>query len=54
VTRTNECRFTVRQPPGTQKVILFSVLDNMVKGASGQALQNFNIMFGLDETLGLI
>jgi N-acetyl-gamma-glutamyl-phosphate reductase len=54
VTRSNECRFAVRQVPGSSKVILFSVLDNMVKGASGQALQNFNIMFGLEETLGLL
>jgi N-acetyl-gamma-glutamyl-phosphate reductase len=54
VARGNECRFAVRQPPGTSKVILFSVLDNMVKGASGQALQNFNVMFGIEETLGLI
>jgi N-acetyl-gamma-glutamyl-phosphate reductase len=52
VTRTNECRFAVRQA-GAKKVIIVSVLDNMVKGASGQALQNFNIMFGLEETLGL-
>jgi N-acetyl-gamma-glutamyl-phosphate reductase len=54
VTRSNECRFAVRQIPGLSKVIIVSVLDNMVKGASGQALQNFNLMFGLDETLGLL
>jgi N-acetyl-gamma-glutamyl-phosphate reductase len=54
VTRSNECRFAVRQIPGMSKVIIVSVLDNMVKGASGQALQNFNIMFGLEETLGLL
>ena len=35
------------------KVILFGALDNMVKGASGQAIQNMNLMFGLDETAGL-
>lgn len=34
-------------------LILFSVIDNLVKGASGQAVQNMNIRFGLDETLGL-
>jgi N-acetyl-gamma-glutamyl-phosphate reductase len=54
VARSNECRFKVYQPAGTQKLIIVSVLDNMVKGASGQALQNMNVMFGLDETLGLI
>jgi len=35
------------------KVILFSTLDNLIKGASGQAIQNMNLMFGLDETTGL-
>jgi N-acetyl-gamma-glutamyl-phosphate reductase len=54
VARSNECRFKVYQPAGTQKLIIVSVLDNMVKGASGQALQNMNVMFGLDETLGLM
>lgn len=54
VARTNECRFKVYQPAGGDRLILVSVLDNMVKGASGQALQNFNIMFGLDETAGLL
>jgi N-acetyl-gamma-glutamyl-phosphate reductase len=35
------------------RVILVSVIDNLVKGASGQAVQNMNVMFGLEETLGL-
>ena len=35
------------------KVVVFSAIDNLVKGASGQAIQNMNIMFGLDETDGL-
>ena len=35
-------------------IVIFSLLDNLVKGASGQAIQNANIMFGLDETMGLI
>lgn len=35
------------------RVILFSTLDNLVKGSSGQAIQNMNLMFGLDETAGL-
>lgn len=54
VTRTNECRFAVRRIAGTDKLVIVSVLDNMVKGASGQALQNFNVMFGLDEREGLL
>jgi N-acetyl-gamma-glutamyl-phosphate reductase len=32
---------------------VLSVIDNLVKGASGQAVQNMNIMFGLEETMGL-
>jgi N-acetyl-gamma-glutamyl-phosphate reductase len=36
------------------RVILFSALDNLVKGASGQAIQNANLMLGLDETAGLM
>jgi N-acetyl-gamma-glutamyl-phosphate reductase len=34
--------------------VIFSAIDNLVKGASGQAIQNMNIIFGLDETLGLL
>jgi N-acetyl-gamma-glutamyl-phosphate reductase len=37
--------------PGT--VIVLSTLDNLIKGSSGQAIQNANLMFDLDETLGL-
>jgi len=36
------------------RVVVFSAIDNMVKGASGQAMQNMNLMFGLDETAGLL
>jgi N-acetyl-gamma-glutamyl-phosphate reductase len=54
VTRTNECRFAARAIAGTNKLLIVSVIDNMVKGASGQALQNMNVMFGIDETLGLV
>jgi N-acetyl-gamma-glutamyl-phosphate reductase len=35
------------------KIVCFSAIDNLVKGASGQAVQNMNIIFGLDEILGL-
>ena len=51
VATTNFCDVTARVAKG--KVILFSALDNLIKGASGQAVQNMNLMFGLDETAGL-
>jgi N-acetyl-gamma-glutamyl-phosphate reductase len=51
VANTNFCDITARVAKG--HVILFSALDNLVKGASGQAIQNMNIMFGLEETAGL-
>ena len=38
----------------TGNLILCSVIDNLTKGASGQAVQNLNIRFGLDETAGLL
>ncbi|MEY6432781.1 N-acetyl-gamma-glutamyl-phosphate reductase [Thioalkalicoccus limnaeus] len=49
----NLCRIAVNEQPGGV-VIVQSVIDNLVKGAAGQALQNMNLMFGLDETAGLI
>ncbi len=36
------------------RIVIFSAIDNLVKGASGQAIQNMNIMYGLDETMGLV
>ncbi len=38
----------------TNRVIVMGVIDNMVKGAAGQAIQNMNLMFGLPETEGLL
>jgi N-acetyl-gamma-glutamyl-phosphate reductase len=35
------------------KIFIISVIDNLLKGASGQAVQNFNLIFGLDEKTGL-
>ena len=49
----NVCRIAVHRPQGGELVVVLSVIDNLVKGASGQALQNMNIVFGLDERLGL-
>lgn len=50
---TNLCRLALAQPPAGDGVVLLSVIDNLVKGASGQAVQNMNLMFGLEETAGL-
>lgn len=49
----NVCRIAVHQPQGGDIAVVLSVIDNLVKGASGQAVQNMNLMFGLPETLGL-
>jgi len=49
----NFCRVAVHQPRGGDIAVVLSVIDNLVKGASGQAVQNMNIMFGLAETAGL-
>ncbi len=49
----NVCRIAVHRPGGGRRVVVLSVIDNLVKGAAGQAIQNLNIMFGLEETMGL-
>jgi len=49
---TNFCRVALHRP-APHRLVVLSVIDNLVKGAAGQAVQNMNIMFGLDETLGL-
>jgi len=46
-------RIAVQRPQGRGKAVVMVVEDNLVKGASGQAVQNLNILFGLPETLGL-
>jgi N-acetyl-gamma-glutamyl-phosphate reductase len=51
---TNVCRMAVHTVAETAgRVIVLSVIDNLVKGAAGQAIQNLNLMFGLPETTGL-
>jgi len=50
---TNYCDLFVTYDARTNMVIVISVIDNLIKGAAGQAVQNMNIMFGLDETSGL-
>ncbi len=54
VTMTNTCEIGYNLDPHTNKVILTSVIDNLTKGASGQAVQCMNIRFGFDEAEGLI
>ena len=54
VKHTNACHIKVYQPGGTRKLIVVSVLDNMVKGAAGQAVENLNLSFGLPAALGLV
>lgn len=53
VRAANVCRIALHRPQGGDTLVVLSVIDNLVKGAAGQAIQNMNIMFGLDETLGL-
>ena len=50
---SNQCRIAVHRPQGGNTVVVLSVIDNLVKGAAGQAVQNMNIMFGHPETTGL-
>jgi N-acetyl-gamma-glutamyl-phosphate reductase len=49
----NVCRLAVARPQQRDTVVVMAVEDNLVKGASGQAVQAMNIMFGLDESVGL-
>ena len=51
---SNYCRIAVHRPNDGRKVIILVVEDNLTKGASGQAIQCMNLMFGLPETLGLM
>jgi N-acetyl-gamma-glutamyl-phosphate reductase len=53
VRASNLCRIAVHRPQGGEIVVVLSVIDNLVKGAAGQAVQNMNLMFGFPETLGL-
>ena len=51
VAGTNYCHIFPASVKG--KIVSFSAIDNLVKGASGQAIQNMNIIFGIEETMGL-
>ncbi|MBA3731770.1 MAG: N-acetyl-gamma-glutamyl-phosphate reductase, partial [Gammaproteobacteria bacterium] len=50
---SNQCKIAVHRPAGGSMVVVLSVIDNLGKGAAGQAVQNMNLMFGLDEAVGL-
>ena len=51
VINTNKCLIHLKKVEG--KLLITSIIDNLIKGASGQAIQNMNLMFGFDETTGL-
>lgn len=53
VRAANVCRIALHRPQGGGTLVVLSVIDNLVKGAAGQAVQNMNLMFGNDECAGL-
>jgi N-acetyl-gamma-glutamyl-phosphate reductase len=54
IQRTNFCDIGVKYDPGTRRGVVVSCMDNLVKGAAGQAVQNLNLVLGFDETEGLL
>ncbi len=50
---SNMCQMSIHQPQGAQTLVVLSVIDNLVKGAAGQAVQAMNLIFGLQEDMGL-
>ena len=50
---TNYCDIGFERDPHSQRLVVISAIDNLMKGAAGQALQAFNLMHGLDERTGL-
>jgi N-acetyl-gamma-glutamyl-phosphate reductase len=53
VRMSNRCQIAIHQPQGENVIVILSVIDNLVKGAAGQAVQNMNLMFGFNETTAL-
>ena len=53
VSGTNYCDIGVAISPESKTVVVMSVIDNLIKGAAGQAVQNMNLMYGFEESLGL-
>ena len=54
VLNTNFCEISVCQSRNKKRIVIFSAIDNLIKGASGQAIQNMNLAFGFKESTGLI
>jgi N-acetyl-gamma-glutamyl-phosphate reductase len=54
VNRTNFCDIGFKFDPATGRAVIVSAIDNLVKGAAGQAVQNMNLMLGCDEAAGLL
>lgn len=50
---SNNCQLAICRPQDGETVVVMAVEDNLVKGAAGQAVQNMNLMFGFEETVGL-
>src|SRR5204863_8422665 len=53
VVGTNDLQIHINAAPEQKLLVITATLDNLIKGASGQAIQNFNLMYGFDETTGL-
>ena len=53
VLNTNNCEISICKTRYKNKIVIFSAIDNLVKGASGQAIQNMNLLYGFKENLGL-
>ena len=53
VINTNNCEISICETRLKKRIIIFSALDNLIKGASGQAIQNMNLLYGFSETDGL-
>jgi N-acetyl-gamma-glutamyl-phosphate reductase len=53
VLNTNNCEISVCKTRFKNKIVIFSAIDNLVKGASGQAIQNMNLLYNFKENLGL-
>jgi N-acetyl-gamma-glutamyl-phosphate reductase len=54
VRHRNECVISLHHDASAETWIVVTAIDNLVKGASGQAVQNMNLMYGWDETAGLV
>jgi N-acetyl-gamma-glutamyl-phosphate reductase len=54
VARTNYCDLGIKYDARTRRAVVVSAIDNLVKGAAGQAVQNLNLALGLPETAGLL